>query len=41
MPFGIQKQFVAEAKKEEEIITVNRCPIELIETKIGEVLENI
>jgi type I restriction enzyme M protein len=37
----IQKQLVAEAEKEEEIITANRRLIEIMERKIEEVLSNI
>ena len=37
----IQKQLVAEAEKEEEIITANRRLIELMEVKISHVLSEI
>jgi type I restriction enzyme M protein len=40
-PLEIQKQLVAEAEKEEEIITANRRLIEIMERKIEEVLSNI
>ena len=40
-PIEIQKQLVAEAEKEEEIITANRRLVELMEGKISKVLENI
>ncbi|MDP3769580.1 MAG: hypothetical protein Q8R40_01405 [bacterium] len=36
-----QKQLVAEAEKEEEIIAANRRLIELMEGKIGQVLSEI
>jgi restriction endonuclease S subunit len=41
IPLEIQKQLVAEAEKEEEIITANRRLIELMEGKIGQVLSEI
>ena len=37
----IQKQLVAEAEKEEEIIAANRRLIELMEAKIGDVLKDV
>lgn len=40
-PMEIQKQLVAEAEKEEEIIASNRRLIELMEEKIGQVLAEI
>ena len=40
-PLEIQKQLVAEAEKEEEIITANRRLIELMEGKISQVLSEI
>lgn len=40
-PLEIQKQLVAEAEKEEEIIASNRRLIELMEEKISTVLEEI
>jgi type I restriction enzyme M protein len=40
-PLEIQKQLVAEAEKEEEIITANRRLIEIMERKIEEVLSKI
>jgi restriction endonuclease S subunit len=40
-PLEVQKQLVAEAEKEEEIITANRRLIEIMERKIEEVLSNI
>ena len=40
-PLEIQKQLVAEAEKEEEIIAANRRLIELMEGKIGQVLNEI
>jgi hypothetical protein len=40
-PLEVQKQLVAEAQKEEEIITANRRLIEIMERKIEEVLSNI
>jgi len=40
-PLEIQKQFVDEAEKEEDIIVVNRHLIELMERKIGDVLSEI
>jgi type I restriction enzyme M protein len=40
-PLEIQNQLVAEAEKEEEIITANRRLIEIMERKIEEVLSNI
>jgi len=40
-PIEIQKQLVAEAEKEEEIITANRRLIELMEGKISQVLSEI
>src|SRR3989344_4949902 len=40
-PIEIQKQFVAEAEKEEEIIAANRRLIELMEGKISQVLAEI
>ncbi|OQY68221.1 hypothetical protein B6D29_01170 [Microgenomates bacterium UTCPR1] len=38
--FEIQKQLVAEAEKEQEIIDANERLIEIIEKRIEEVLEN-
>lgn len=40
-PLEIQKQLVAEAEKEEEIIASNRHLIDLMERKIGDVLSEI
>jgi type I restriction enzyme M protein len=40
-PLEVQKQLVAEAEKEEEIIASNRRLIEIMEDKIGAVLEEI
>lgn len=40
-PLKIQKQLVAEAKKEEEIIAANRRLIEIMEEKIAAVLRDI
>lgn len=40
-PLEIQKQLVAEAEKEEEIIASNRRLIELMEEKIGKILNDI
>ncbi len=40
-PLEVQKQLVAEAEKEEEIIAANRRLIEIMERKIEEVLANI
>jgi type I restriction enzyme M protein len=40
-PLEVQKQLVAEAEKEEEIITANRRLIEIMERKIEEVLNQI
>jgi type I restriction enzyme M protein len=40
-PLAIQKQLVAEAEKEEEIIAANRRLIDLMERKIEEVLDTI
>ena len=40
-PLEIQKQLIAEAEKEEEIIAANRRLIELMERKIDEVLSDI
>jgi type I restriction enzyme M protein len=40
-PLEVQKQLVAEAEKEEEIIAANRRLIEIMERKIKEVLSNI
>lgn len=40
-PLEIQKQLVAEAEKEEEIIIANRRLIEIMEEKISAVLEEI
>lgn len=40
-PFEVQQQLVAEAEKEEEIITANRRLIELYEQKISQVLAEI
>ena len=40
-PLEVQKQLVAKAEKEEEIITANRRLIELMERKIEEVLSDI
>jgi type I restriction enzyme S subunit len=37
----IQTQLVAEAEKEEEIITANRRLIELMEGKIGDILKDV
>jgi len=40
-PLAIQKQLVAEAEKEEEIITANKKLIEIMEKKIEKVIEEI
>ncbi len=40
-PLAIQKQLVAEVKKEEEIITANKKLIKIMERKIGKVIEEI
>ena len=40
-PLEIQKQLVAEAEKEEEIITANRRLIEIMEEKINQVMFTI
>ena len=40
-PLEIQKQLVAEAEKEEEIIAANRRLIETMERKIAEVLSEV
>ena len=40
-PLAVQKQFVSEAEKEEEIIAANRRLIEMMEIKIEKVLSDI
>jgi len=40
-PLTIQKQLVAEAQKEEEIITANKRLIEIMEKKIEKVIKRI